>query len=161
MVGSLWIERGRRSSQKRPFESSGASSAASQISVSAPWSGVRRSGPITFENVGSDASTPGVSAQPGCIAWNRIPEPRNLSAHISLRVTCARLASAYCCVPLYFSGVTCSCDTVSPAAYIPPEDMVITRDGADAARRSSSSVVNRNGPTTWLATVASVPSAVT
>lgn len=42
--------------------------AANHTSVSAPCSGVRSSGPTTLRNTGNDSATPGVSAQPGCIA---------------------------------------------------------------------------------------------
>ena len=49
--------------------------------------------------VGSDVATPGVSAQPGCMAWNTTSLAGTVSAHISLSVTWARLARAYCSAP--------------------------------------------------------------
>lgn len=83
--------------------------------------------------VGSAASTPGVSAQPGCSAWKWMPWSPNFSAQSSLRVTWARLASEYCFAPLYSPGRICRPSTVRLLAYIPPDDIVSTRDGADAA----------------------------
>lgn len=38
--------------------------------VSAPCSTDRSKGPVILWNVGRDVLTPGVSAHPGCIAWN-------------------------------------------------------------------------------------------
>ena len=48
---------------------------------------------------GSVAATPGVSAQPGCMAWNATPVPAIRRAHSRLSATCARLARAYAVTP--------------------------------------------------------------
>ena len=40
---------------------------------------------------------------------------------------------------------------------MPPDDIVITRPGEPCRSRSSSRPVNKNGPTTWPATVSSMP----
>jgi hypothetical protein len=53
--------------------------------------------------------------------------------------------------------IVADCSTVRFAAYIPPDDIVITLPGPVARNRSSNSSVSRNGPTTWLATVRSMP----
>ena len=46
--------------------------------VSAPPAASRNSGPVSLWKRGSDSTTPGVSAQPGCIACTPMPSPDHL-----------------------------------------------------------------------------------
>ena len=74
--GTLCSHRGRRSSQKPPVVSTAAGAAASQTTVSAPWSGVRRNGPITRANPGRlSAGPPGCRPSPGAWRGTRRPAP--------------------------------------------------------------------------------------
>lgn len=86
--------RRRRSCQNPPLEAKGSRSHASHTTVSAPCPGVRNSGRISRWNVGSDEAIPGVSTQPGCIAWNTTWSGATRRAHSWLCTTWARLALA-------------------------------------------------------------------
>jgi ABC-type dipeptide/oligopeptide/nickel transport system ATPase component len=90
--------RSRRSRNSPPLDSRPSVAAASQTSVSMPSDRLRRSGPIRRWKVGNASASPGVSAQPGCIALTAIPEsspdgPRR-RAHSRTSATCIRLARA-------------------------------------------------------------------
>lgn len=73
-------------------------------------------------NVGNDLLTPGVSAQPGCIACTVMRSGRSCSAHIRASVTCARLARAYATAPREPSGPPARAVTDSGWVYMPPQD---------------------------------------
>ena len=92
--GSRCSGRRRRSCQKPPLPSSAGSAVASQVMVSAPCSGVRSSGRRIRRKRGSAAARPGVSAQPGCMAWKATPVPAVRRAHSALSTTWARLTRA-------------------------------------------------------------------
>ena len=70
-------------SQRRPavqpeptrWSTPAARRAASHTAVSAPCSGVRSSGPMTWAKPGRPYRMPGVSAHPGCMAWKGTPVP--------------------------------------------------------------------------------------
>ncbi len=83
--------RGRRSCHNRPPGGEG-SVATSHTVVSAPCAGSRRIGPVTLWKAGSESTTPGVSAQPGCIAWT--PTRRHRCASTGSSATCTRLLRA-------------------------------------------------------------------
>ena len=67
---------------------------ASQMMVSAPSSAVRRIRLVMLRKVGNADATPGVSAQPGCIALTMMLSARHCCAHNSLNTVNARLARA-------------------------------------------------------------------
>jgi len=76
-----------------PPRSDGAT--ASQTTVSAPSSGVRRIPFVAARKRGSELRTAGVSAHPGCIAKKVTPSFGCRSAHSSFRTTRARFVRAY------------------------------------------------------------------
>ena len=147
-----------RSSQKPPFApSSSASTSANHTIVSAPASADRNTGFVIEWKRGSDFTTPGVSTQPGCIAWKIAFDPQRL-AHSTFSSTCARFARAYARTPLYESGLATSFATSSFSGYMPPEATAITRPlDSPASSNGRSNEVRRNGPRTCEATVISKP----
>ncbi|MGZ4348654.1 MAG: DUF2867 domain-containing protein [Gaiellaceae bacterium] len=91
--------RARRSRKNRPLRPAASGAAASQTIVSAPSAGVRSSGPIMRLKPGSAVRSPGVSAQPGCMALTVMPVSSSFRVHSSASTTCARLQRAYVFVP--------------------------------------------------------------
>ncbi len=153
--------RARRSRKNKPLRSAASGAAASQTIVSAPSSGVRSSGPTMRVKPGSAVRSPGVSAQPGCMALTVMPVPSRCRVHSSASTTCARLQRAYVFVPSYVAGSGSRAATSSGSVYMPPDATTITRDGADASSRGRSARVNTNGDSTCVANVSSLPSPVT
>ncbi len=111
--------------------------------------------------MGSDVRTPGVSAQPGCMACTTTPEPARRCAHSRVSTTSARFVRAYATVPSNVPRSICRSSTCRRCVYIPPDVTLTIRDGALLRSRPSSSFVNRNGAATLVANVSSSPSAVT
>lgn len=73
----------------------GSAAAASHTMVSAPSSAVRRMVAVTEANPGIDPLTPGVAAQPGCMACTTGSVGRvNSAASNSASATCIRLVRA-------------------------------------------------------------------
>lgn len=62
--------------------------------VSAPCSGVRMNGRVTVRTTGIHCLTPSVSAQPGCMAWTKMPSGCSRLAHSCVRATMAMLVVA-------------------------------------------------------------------
>ena len=60
----------------------------------APSAGVRSRGPTIRRKVGSERATPGVSAQPGCMALTTILSFFQAFAHSSVTIISPRLALA-------------------------------------------------------------------
>ena len=110
---------------------------------------------------GSAAAIPGVSTQPGCIAWKATPVPARRRAHSRLSATWARLARAYAVAPRYPRAVTCHAAGSSRCVYMPADETVMTRDRPAARSTGRSRLVSRNGAITCPAAVSSVPAALT
>ena len=125
--------------------------AASHTMVSAPVSGSRSSGPITLWKPGSDVTTPGVSAQPGCMVCTAMPSAAQRSCISGVSATCIRFVRAYAAVPAYSPSVNSGSWTGIRCAYIPPEDTTTTRDVPAAASTGRSSSVSSTGPSTCVA----------
>ena len=85
--------RARRSRKSRPPSAPDRVLASHRI-VSMPSAGVRSSGRITRWKPGSASASPGVSAQPGCIAVTATPLPCSRRAHSRTRATWMRFARA-------------------------------------------------------------------
>ena len=154
------VGRRRRSCQKSPLDVSAAGEEASHTAVSAPCAGVRRSGRSSDRKRGNDPCRPGVSAQPGCRAWNAMSAVPGRSGQRAFSTTWARLALAYARVPWNGAGGALSAATSRRCGYIPPDDTVRTRAPFVDRRRGRSRFVSRNGATTCTWAVSSIPSTV-
>ena len=150
--------RRRRSRNRPPLSAPASWAAASQTSVSAPSSGVRSTGRISRWNVGSASARPGVSAQPGCIAFTAIPSPAG-AGPIRGRARPGRASrERRRAAPSTARTSTAGRRASRRCVYIPPDVTAMIR--ARSERRSSGSrpAVRANGPTTSVASVASMPS---
>ena len=132
---------------------------ASQTIVSTPSAGDRSSGRMTRWKPGSDSASPGVSAQPGCIAANATAPrasaaPTRASARPGPVWPAHRRAARESAAPRT-GGRRASRRCV----YMPPEVTAITRDPRRPAQeRQRGHASSANGPTTRSAKVASMPS---
>jgi hypothetical protein len=76
-------------------------------------------------------------------------------------MTSARLVRAYTFGPSNCPRSLCRSSTLSFCVYMPPDDTLMIRAGALSSRSGISRLVSRNGPTTLVASVSSIPSAET
>ena len=162
VAGARSNGRGRRSRNSSPLPPVPFGAVASQINVSIPSAGVRSSGPITPEKPGSDASSPGVSAHPGCIASKAMPDdeqptrPLPDEGHLGTFRPGVRLRAREL-APRHTGGrrdrgVARTGRRRSPRS---------TRGSSDRRRSGSRPEISTNGPTTSVASVRSMPLGVT
>ena len=107
----------------------------------------------------ASCATPGVSAQPGCIACTTIPVAAEalgpqLGEH-DLRSLAVRVGGRAAVV----TALGFQIEGSSRAVYMPPDDTLMTLDGAPERSWGRSSLVSTNIPSTFVANVSSCPSA--